>query len=61
MLKNFHDSCSDNDNIFFFNENFSKVKFYANQLGIFGMDNNKTNFNDDNTFYEDDPDCIIHV
>ena len=60
-LKKLHDSLLANDNILFFDEDFSKVTFYANEMGIFGLDLDKINLNDDNNFYEDDPDTIIYL
>ena len=61
MLENFHDTLNANDDILFFNEDFSKVKFFANQMGILGVDLDKVNLDDANNFYEDDPDTIFHV
>ena len=61
MLKKFHDSLVANDDILFFDKDFSKATFYANQMGILGVDIDKINLDDERNFYEDDPDTIIHV
>ena len=44
---------------FFFDECF-KVTFFANEMGILGVDLDKINLEDDN-FYKDDPDTTINV
>ena len=44
----------------FFGEDFCKVIFFANEMGIFGVDLDNINL-DDIHFYEDDPETIIHV
>lgn len=61
MLENFHDALSANDDIFFLDEDFSKVTFFANQMGFLGVDLDKINLHDDNNFDEDFPDIVIHV
>ena len=38
-----------------------KLHLFANQMGILGVDLDKINLDDDNSFYEDDPGTIIHV
>ena len=50
-----------NDDILFFDKGFSKVILFANQMGVLGVDLDKINLDDDNIFYEDDPDTIINV
>ena len=44
-----------------YGEHFSKVTFFANKMGILRVDLDKINLHDDNNFYEDDPETIIHV
>ena len=61
MLEKFHDSLHANDNVLFFDEDLSKVTFYANKMGILGVDLYNINLDDDNNFYEDDPETIIHA
>ena len=34
---------------------------FANELGIISVDLDKTNLNENNKFYEDDPEAIIHA
>ena len=48
-----------NDDILFFDKGFSKVTFFANEMGILGVDLDKINLDDD--FYKDDPETTIHV
>ena len=55
MLKKFH------DDILFFDEDFSKVSFSANQMGVLDVDLDKINLDDDNNFDEDHSEIIIHV
>ena len=61
MVEKFHKALLANDDIFPFDEDFSKVTFFANGMSIFGVDLDKVNLDDDNNFYEDDPETIIHV
>ena len=61
ILEKFHDALLTNDDILFFDEDFSKDIFYANNMGILGVDLHKINLDDDNDFDEDDPGTIIHV
>ena len=61
ILEKFHDALLTNDDILFFDEDFSKDTFYANNMGILGVDLHKINLDDDNDFDEDDPGTIIHV
>ena len=44
----------------FFDEDFAKVPFFANEMGILSVDVDITNL-DDVDFYEDDPEAIIYV
>ena len=50
-----------NYNIFFFNGDFDKVTFIANQGNVFAADLDKINLDNDNKFDEDDSDTIIHA
>ena len=61
MLEKFHDALLANDDVLFFNEDFCKVTLFGNEMGILGADLDKINLEDDNNFYKDDPDTIIHV
>ena len=61
MLENFCDALLINDNILFFDEDFSKVKFLANKMGILGVDPVNINLDDDVNIYEDDPETFNHV
>ena len=61
MLEKFHDALLANDDILFFDAEFSKVTFFAIEMGILGVDLDKTNIDDDNNFDENDPETIIHV
>ena len=60
----FHDALNAKDNInniFFFDENFSKFTFCANQIGILGVDLDKINLDDCNNFDKDDPETTLYV
>ena len=61
MLEKFHDTLFVNDDILFFDEDFCKVTFFANEMGILSVYLDKTNLNDDDNFYEDDPETTINV
>ena len=62
ILEKFHDVLNANDDILlFFDKDFSKATFFANQMGILGIDLDKTNLGENNNFYEDYPDTVIHV
>ena len=50
-----------NRDFLFFDKDFSKIKFFANQMGLLALDFNKINLDDGNDFDEDDPETIIHV
>ena len=52
MLETFHDAWLANDSIIFFHEDFSEIIFFANEMGIFGVDLHKINLDDDNKFYQ---------
>ena len=58
ILNEFCDTLIANDDLLFLDEDFSKVAFYANQMGILRLDFDKINLNN---FLEDDPDTIIYV
>ena len=61
MFEKFYNTLLANDDILFFEEDFSKITCFANEIGILGVDLDKINLDDNNNFYEDDPDAIIHV
>ena len=61
MFEKYHDALLANDDILFFEEDFSKVTFFANEMGILGVDLDKTNLDDDNNFYEDYSETVFHV
>ena len=61
MLEKFDKALLANDDIIFFSEDFNKVTFIANQRHILAVDLDKINLDEDNNFYEDNPDAIIHV
>ena len=61
MLEKFHNASNANDDILFFDKDFSKVTFFANQIGILGIDLDKINIDDYNNFDKDDPETIIYV
>ena len=61
MLENFDNALHANDDILFFNEDFDKITFIANQRHILAVNLNKINLDDDNDFDGNDPDTIIHV
>ena len=50
MLEKFHDALNSIDDILFFYEVFSKVTFFANEMGILGVDIDKISLADDNNF-----------
>ena len=58
-LEKLHNCLNANDDVF--DKDFSKVTFFANEMGILGVDLDKINLNNHNNFYEDNPDTIIHV
>ena len=60
ILEKFLHSLLAKDDIIFFDEDFSKVTF-DNEMGILGIDLDKINLDDDNSFDKDDPETIIHV
>ena len=47
MFENFHDTFHDNDDILFYDEDFSKVIVFAKEIGILGVDVDETNLDDD--------------
>ena len=50
MFEHFHNALLANDDILFYDEDFSKVTFFANKMGILGVDFDKINLDDDNNF-----------
>ena len=61
MLEKFHDALLANGDILFFDEDFSKVTFFANEIGILGVDLDKINLDEYNNFNEDDLETVIYV
>ena len=61
MLEKSDNALFTNDDIPFFDEDFSKVTFFTDEIGILGVDIDKINLDDDNNFDEDDPKTILHV
>ena len=59
MIKKLFTVLYEDENILYFNEDSCNVLFNCNGIGIFNIDINNINF--DNNFDEDDPDTIIHV
>ena len=59
MLEKFHDALVANDDRLFFNEDFSKVAFFPNQMDILAVDLDKINLGQDNSFDENDTETII--
>ena len=50
-----------NDYILLLKEGFSKVTFFANEIGILSVDLDKINLDDKNNSDEDDPEALSHV
>ena len=44
-----------------FNEDYNKVTFFANEMGIFSVDLDKTNLGDDKNFDKYNPQITINV
>ena len=61
MLEKLDNALHANEDIFFYKENFIKVAFIACQRHILAADLHKIKLDNDNNFYEDDPDTIIRV
>ena len=59
MLEKFDNALKAHDDILFYNEDFHKVTFIANQRHIPAVDLDKINFDNDNNFDEDYPNTII--
>ena len=59
MFEKFHDALNANDGVF--DKDFSKVTFFANQMGILRVDLDKINLNNYNNFQEGNPDTIVHA
>ena len=60
-LENFDNALHANDDILFYNEDFDKITFIANQRHVLFVDFDKINLDNDNNFDEDDPVTIIHI
>ena len=58
ILEKFHDALLD---MLLFNEDCSKVTFFADEMGIPLVDVDKMNLGDNNNIDEDDLEAIIHV
>ena len=56
MLEKFDNTLHAKDDILFYNEDLDKVTFIANQRHVLVVV-----LQNDNNFYEDDPDNIIHI
>ena len=61
MLETFHDALLANGDILFFDEDVSKVTFFAKEKSILGVDLDKINLDEYNNFNEDDLETIIYV
>ena len=61
MLEKFHDALLADNEIFFFDEEFSKLTFFVNEMGILTVEPDKIKLCGDNNFYEDDPEAIIQT
>ena len=61
MLEKLDNTLHANNDILFCNEDFHKVTFIANEGRVVAVDLDKINLGNDNNFYEDDSDAIIHV
>ena len=61
MIENFHDALNTNGDILFFDKDFSKAVFFADQMGILSVDLDKTNLDDYYNFADDDPETVIRV
>ena len=61
MLEKFDNVLQTNDDKLFYNEDFGKVTFIANQRHNLAVDLNKINRDNDNNIHEDDPDTSTHV
>ena len=59
MIKNLFTALYADENILYFNEDSGNVVFNCNEMGIFNIDLN--NINLDNNFDEEDPDTIILI
>ena len=61
MFEKCHNALLANNDILFSFEGFCKVIFFINNMGYLDVDLDKINFNNDKTFYEDDPETIIRI
>ena len=61
MLEKFDNALFANNDMRFYDENFDKVEFIANQRHILAVDLDKINIHNDKNFDENDPDTFIHV
>ena len=61
MVEKHDNALHANDYMLFYNEDFDNVIFITNQSNILTVDLDKNNLENDDNFYEDDPDTIIYV
>ena len=61
MLEKLVNALHANNDILFYNEDFNKVTFITCQRHILAAALDKIKLDNDNNFYEDNPDTIIHV
>ena len=61
ILEKFHDALLANDDMLLFNEDCSKVTFFADEMGISLVDVDKMNLGDNNNIDKDDLEAVIHV
>ena len=61
MLEKVDNVLHANEYIFFYNEDFGKIIFVANQRHILAVDLDKINLDNDNNYDEDDAGTIIHA
>ena len=60
MIKKLHNTLFTDDGMLFFDGDSVSVTFFGDELGILSVDINNINL-DDVSFFEDDPETIIHV
>ena len=61
MLEKLDNVLQANDDILFYNEDFDKVTFIANQIHTLAADLDRINLDNDYNFDEDDPNTVIDV
>ena len=60
LLEKLGNALHDNDDTLSYDEDFIEVTFIASQIHILATDLDKIKLDNGNSFYEDDPDTIIH-